>query len=81
MYPERAKFVDRCLRGEVLVDDIDDYVDLWHEGGEDVSLHDFLGFTPEEYALWVERPDSIKFILNARQRGRPLDEFHSVPDA
>jgi hypothetical protein len=65
-------FVDKYLAGEALLDDIDDYVDLWHdgEGGPDVSLADFLGFSDEEYKLWAEKPASLPSILDARKRGK-----------
>jgi len=55
--------------GEALLDDIDDYVHLWHEGAgdPDASLADFLGFTDEEYKLWAEKPNSLPFILKAQK--------------
>lgn len=69
-------FVDKCLAGEVLVDEIDDYVDLWHEGegDPDSSLAEFLGFTDEEYKLWAENPKFLPFLLNARKLGVPLED-------
>jgi hypothetical protein len=78
MSPERGKFVDLCLSGDALVDEIDDYVDQWHESNDNIPLYEFLGFAPEEYSLWVERPDAIKFILFARAQHRPLEEYEAV---
>ena len=53
-------FVEKCLGGEALLDDIDDYIDRWHEGegDPDASLAAFLGFTDEEYKLWAEKPNA-----------------------
>jgi hypothetical protein len=67
-------FVDKCLSGEALLDDIDDYIDRWHEGDgdPDASLSSYLGFTDEEYKLWAEKPNTLAFILNARKKGVPL---------
>lgn len=65
-------FVDACLAGQRLADEIDDFVDQWHEGESQEPLSDFLGFTPEEYALWVENPDSLGWILHARKTGRSI---------
>ncbi len=42
------RFVNLCLRGEALADQIDDYVDQWHNGDSEEELSDFLGLTPEE---------------------------------
>ncbi len=34
---------------------LDDLIDEWHESPEDgTSLHEFLGMTWEEYAIWVK---------------------------
>src|SRR5690349_8385343 len=68
-------FVERCLAGEALADEIDDYVDRWHEGegNPDASLAEFLGFSDVEYRLWAEKPHLLPFILNARRGGLSLD--------
>jgi len=43
---------------------IDDCIDLWHCGAAgDQPLHEYLGMTWEEYALWVETsqlPEHLK---------------------
>ncbi len=80
MSHNRTSFIDLCLDGRAFVDEIDDYIDLWHEGGTDISLHEFLGMTRPEYALWVEKPESIKFILFAKKNKRPIDDFRSMSD-
>lgn len=69
-------FVEKCLGGEALLDDIDDYIDRWHEGkgDPDASLAAFLGFTDEEYKLWAEKPNALAFILNARRGGVHLTQ-------
>lgn len=34
---------------------IDDLIDAWHDGaGEDQALHEYLGWTWEQYKKWVE---------------------------
>ena len=68
-------FVEKCLAGEALADDVDDYVDLWHEGmgNPNASLAQFLGFTEIEYRLWAEKPQLLPFILNSRRGGVSLD--------
>ena len=59
-------FIEKCLRGDESPDAIDDYVDQWHENALDQPLHAFLGMTREEYGTWVERPDTLLSLLNAR---------------
>jgi len=67
-----STFVDACLAGVCLADEIDDFIDQWHDGDSQVPLSDFLGFTPEEYAVWVEKPNSLEWILYARKTNRAI---------
>ena len=62
-------FLDRCLSGDALIEDIDDYIDDWHQGDSDQSLHEFLGMTRDEYRFWVKDPNCLPYIVSARVRG------------
>ena len=64
-------FVEYALAGkfEDLDEAIDDCVDEWHNGaGENLELHEYLGFTWEEYAIWVPHPSELVNILEARRQ-------------
>lgn len=64
-------FLDQCLAGKVSPDDIDDFIDAWHEGdGKDETLARYLGFADAEYAEWVEHPEMRDTILEAHRAGR-----------
>lgn len=52
--------------------EIDQWVETWHTGSDGRSLADFLGMSEEEYAVWVERPESLAFIVLARKRSMSL---------
>jgi len=39
-------------------EEIDDKIDEWHNGNTGVELHEYLGMTLEEYALFVTDPDA-----------------------
>jgi hypothetical protein len=66
-------FVERYLQGKAAPDDIDDFVDAWHEGdGQDKALAEYLGLDDEEYALWVARPELLTDIIEARRAGKRL---------
>ena len=67
MSPRPSSFVDQFLRGDCVLNSVDDFVDQWHVGDSTLPLSEFLGFTPEEYAHWVECPDSLETILFARK--------------
>lgn len=62
-----SNFIDLALSGNAGLEDIDDFVDAWHESDGSVTLPDFLGMTPDEYALWVSNPETIEVILRARR--------------
>lgn len=69
-------FVTACVKGRSHLGKIDDYIDAWHEGkaGLDQELDEFLGMTPEEYALWVERPEVLPFIIIAHRVGKSVQD-------
>lgn len=60
-------FIEKVLAGDVLDTEIDDFVEQWHQTKTDQSLAEFLGFTDEEYALWVEQPESLRSTLFCRK--------------
>ena len=72
MSKEYQTFIELALNGDVLPDEIDDFVDAWHEGDASNDLHEFLGLTLQEYSLWVSNPDFIEIIIAARYNNEPL---------
>ena len=70
----RHAFIDLCLEGKVPLDDIDDFIDRWHEAPEGFELHDYLGLTQEEYSLWLRVPDALAYIIKARHEAKPLTD-------
>jgi hypothetical protein len=60
------KFIEQVLEGDVLHTEIDDFVEQWHRIETGESLAEFLGFTDDEYALWVEQPEALRSILFCR---------------
>lgn len=69
-------FVELCLEGSVLEEEIEQFVQDWHEGreGADMELHEYLGMSWEEYQLWATTPSVLPFVLAARKRGISLDQ-------
>lgn len=80
-----SSFVGLCVKGELLLDDIDDFIDEWHESDSDQEIFEYLGMTQQEYRLWVHDPDILPFIITARVQGRSIDEamkdIHDLPMA
>jgi hypothetical protein len=72
MSEARPSFIDLALGGQARPEEIDDFVDRWHEE-PDGELHAYLGMTEAEYALWLSDPDSLPRILQARRHRPPLD--------
>jgi hypothetical protein len=58
-------FMDAYLAGEALLDEVDDWIEAWHESDGDGSLDAFLGFTSEEGAMFIETK-SIHAIVAMR---------------
>lgn len=70
----RETFVSAALSGRASVDDLDDYIDDWHDEGSEISIYEYLGMTQDEYRLCTERPEALRLILSARKKGRPFTE-------
>ncbi|MBL0264839.1 MAG: hypothetical protein IPQ05_13460 [Leptospiraceae bacterium] len=58
-----TNFITLCILSFNLIDDIDDFIDKWHESESSLTLHEYLGMTHDEYKLWPEKPESLKFII------------------
>lgn len=58
----------------VSVDQLDDFVDAWHDSGaaDDRSLARFLGMTDDEYAVCTMAPETLPMIRTARRSGHTL---------
>jgi hypothetical protein len=67
-------FLLRVLAGTAVAQDVDDFVDQWHDDPEgSADLAEYLGMTADEYALWVEKPEALRYILASRKlRAKPL---------
>lgn len=68
---ETMNFKQRYLSGECTLDDMDDYVARWHEGQDDgVDLHEYLGFTHDEYNALLQIDLTCKFedLMEAQRR-------------
>ena len=71
---KRQTFIDLCLKGKVLPDEIDDFIDRWHGTPKHIELHDYLGMRREEYSLWLRVPDALSYIIEARLKKQPLPD-------
>jgi hypothetical protein len=69
-----TSFIDRCISGDAFLDEVDDYIDEWHDNStsEDVELYEYLGMTLLEYSLWITNPNIIGLIVDARRKGLNL---------
>ena len=78
-----SSFIERCLSGDALLDDIEDCVGQWHAGTSNLKLHTYLGMTRSEYSLWVADPDVLPFIVEAHRVHRDvselIEEFNALP--
>ena len=69
-----SSFMELALSGRVLSDEIENFVEAWHESQSKEELHVFLGMKFDEYSLWASDPDTIDVILSSRHAGRSLKE-------
>lgn len=67
-------FIGQVLDGRSQTNEIDDVIEEWHgrAHGDPVELHEFLGMTPGQYALWVGDPSSLDGIIRDVRREQSL---------
>ena len=63
-------FIEKCINGDASLDEIDNYIDEWHDSDSDIKLelHEFLRMSWEEYSLWAVKPSLLAEILNHRKQ-------------
>ena len=64
-------FMEQYCQGRVSADDIDDFIDRWHDAppvaeGRVLPLHEFLGMTREQYEAWVHDVDVLPSLIRDR---------------
>jgi len=77
MSSERKKgstFIELYMNGEVLPEEIDDYVDKWHANPGNQQIYEFLGMSKKEYSLWLRDPGMLPHIVRSRRENKPLTE-------
>jgi hypothetical protein len=62
-----SNFIEKCLSREASPEDIDDYIDQWHDNPGNQTLHNFLGMTHDEYAGWITDAAILPTIIKSHQ--------------
>jgi len=68
-----SNFIDACIQGDALLEEVDEFVEQWHESDSKRELHEFLGMTATEYSLWVVDPDILPFVVIAHRSNKGVD--------
>lgn len=55
----KDSFLEKCMNGDADLSQLEDYVIYWHTHDMGISLRDYLGLTPDEYAAWEKGDDSV----------------------
>ena len=62
-------FVQAVLAGQATADQVDSWVDKWHESDTSgVELHDFLGLRESEMESWLNERLTLEEIIASRAR-------------
>jgi hypothetical protein len=56
-------FVDDWKNGIAQPDQIEDYIDRWHNSNSVSPLATYLGLSQEQYNRWLKAPDELPKIL------------------
>lgn len=69
-----SDFINDVINADAILEQIDDYVEKWHELDTSSSIYEYLGMTEEEYFLWVENDFYLKYIVTAHEQNRSISE-------
>lgn len=71
----KKNFIDLCVSGECLLEDMDDFIDEWHDGDYHNELHEFLGMSWDEYGSWLADSGVLPIIIESRRSGADFKMF------
>jgi len=72
-------FINDFLSEGLLIEEIDDYVEYWHNNDCKESLQEFLGFTDYEYEVWMQQGnDVVRDILYCRRHDLILEDYFNM---
>lgn len=69
----KKNFIQDCINADALIEDIDDYIDIWHNDNSKDTIYDFLGMSQKEYRMWVEDDSILKYIIKAHFENKCID--------
>lgn len=65
----------------LMIEDIDDYVEYWHNNEMEQSLKDFLGLNDYEYEKWLhEGNDVIRDVLYCKRHSLDIRDYYSMSE-
>lgn len=70
-----TNFIDDVIDGKAKLDEIDDYVEKWHNSDLYCNVYEYLGMTEEEYFLWAEDNSNLKCIVLAHKKNINIKEL------
>lgn len=65
-----SNFVEQVLNDKITdpINRIDDFISEWHSSNTNLSLHEWLGFTWQEYSLFIENQNNLEQIFASRKQ-------------
>lgn len=75
-------FIQDCLEGDAILNDLDKYIDKWHDDTTDdaQTLQEFLGLTAYEYHQWILTGSNTIFreIVHCRHHSIQFEEYEKT---
>lgn len=72
-------FVQDCLDGNAILDDIDDYVEYWHNNDVNGTLEKFIGLDEYESEKWLQEGDDIlRGVIYCRRHNLNYKEYEQM---
>lgn len=73
-----SNFIQNCLNGHALLDEIHDYIHEWHDSDSTQTIFEYLGMTKKEYLFWMADPDLLPYIVKAHKAQLDYDNVKNL---
>ncbi len=65
-----STFFELYMQDKATIDDLDVFLEKWHNENDSRTINEFLGLTEKQYYSWCENPSKLKQELDAIKNGQ-----------
>lgn len=63
-------FIDQCIAGNAVLEDIDLHISLWRKSNTPMPLHSYLGMSWEEFDGWMQHTIDLEDVIASKRKNK-----------